>query len=92
MSPDGFLINPAEHKGVVYDGNQEIGTGTAALIAQKNRRTIINWCKKGYLKSTKIGGPRGQYVILIADLVSFLHNPGAARKTEPAPMSADVAA
>jgi hypothetical protein len=82
--PDEDLINPIEYRGVIYDADQQIGTGTAALIAQRNRRTIINWCLKGYLKSLKIGGPRGQYVIEIGDLVSFLQT--------PTPTNADVAA
>lgn len=75
MLPDEDMINPVDYRGVTYDADQEVGTGTAALIARKHRRTIINWCKKGYLKSMKIGGPRGQYVILIGDLVTFLQTP-----------------
>ncbi len=69
-------INAVEYHGVTYDADQEIGTTTAALIAHRNRRTIINWCRKGYLKSMRIGGPRGQYVIIIGDLVSVLQVPG----------------
>ena len=78
MLPDEDHINPVEYRGVIYDADQEIGTGTASLIARKHRRTVINWCKKGYLKSMKIGGPRGQYVIMIGDLVRFLQTPANA--------------
>lgn len=81
VSPNEDLDNPIEYRGVIYDGDQRIGTGTAALIADRGRRTIINWCIKGYLPSKKVGGPKGQYVILIADLVNFLQVPGAAPKS-----------
>lgn len=81
--------NPVTYNGVTYDGDQRIGTGTAAMIADRGRRTIINWCKKGYLRSTKVGGPRGQYSFTIADLVTLLTTPGSAK---PAPLNADVAA
>lgn len=83
------LRNPVTYNDVVYDGDQRIGTGTAGIIADRNRRTIINWCKKGYLRSTKVGGPRGQYSFTIADLVTLLTAPGS---TKPAtPPNADVA-
>lgn len=82
--------NTVTYGDVDYDGDQRIGTGTGAMIADRNRRTIINWCKKGYLKSTKVGGPRGQYSFTIADLVTLLTTPGSA-KTQ-APVNADVAA
>lgn len=78
---------PITYRGVVYDAEQEIGTATAAAIAGRNRRTIINWCKKGYLTSRKIGGPRGQYEITIKDLIERLQTPGSA-----APRNADDAA
>lgn len=84
------LQHPVVYNDVVYDGNQRIGTGTAALIADRNRRTIINWCKKGYLTSTKVGGPRGQYSFTIADLVMLLTTPGSTKAETP--LSADVAA
>ncbi len=68
---------PVTYRGVVYDAEQTIGTATAAAIAGRNRRTIINWCKKGYLTSLKIGGPRGQYEITIKDLIECLQIPGS---------------
>ena len=75
--------NPVTYRGVVYDGNEIIGSNVAGLIAHRNRRTIINWCKKGYLPSKKVGGIRGQYEIIIADLIEVLQRPGtAAPKTE----------
>lgn len=70
--------NPVTYRGVVYDGNEIIGSNVAGMIAHRNRRTIINWCKKGYLPSTKIGGIRGQYEIVIADLIEVLQRPGTA--------------
>jgi hypothetical protein len=78
---------PVTYRGVIYDAEQTIGTATAAVIAGRGRRTIINWCKKGYLKSLKIGGPRGQYEIVIKDLIECLQTPGSA-----APPSEDGAA
>jgi hypothetical protein len=85
------LSNPVTYNGVTYDGDQRIGTGTAALIADRNRRTIINWCKKEYLPSLKVGGPRGQYSFTIADLVKVLTIPGGSPKPQ-VPSNADVAA
>lgn len=82
--------NPITYNNVVYDGDQRIGTGTAALIADRTRRTIINWCKKGYVPSTKVGGPRGQYSLTITDLIAVLTTPGSTKSR--APVSADVAA
>lgn len=69
--------NPIIYRDVTYDGDQRIGTGAAAIIAKRNRRTIINWCKKGYLRSTKVGGPRGQYSFTVSDLIAVLTTPGA---------------
>lgn len=77
--------NPVTYGGIVYDSEEVIGTAVAALIAKRNRRTVINWCKKGYLPSKRIGGARGQYHIVIGDLIEILETPGAA-----APVSAVV--
>lgn len=68
--------NPVEYRGTVYDSEEVIGTAVAALIAKRNRRTLINWCKKGYLPSKRIGGKRGQYNIVIGDLIELLETPG----------------
>ncbi len=78
MLPDETeFANPVTYRGVPYDADEIIGTAVAALIADRNRRTIINWCKKGYLPSKKIGGERGQYRIIIGDLITVLETPGA---------------
>lgn len=69
--------NPLVYKGIVYDADQVIGSATAGMIANRNRRTIINWCQKGYLPSRQIGGDKGQYEILIADLIEVLNRSGA---------------
>jgi hypothetical protein len=69
--------NPVTYKGVIYDADQVIGSATAGRIAHRNRRTIINWCQKGYLPSTQIGGDKGQYEIVIGDLIEVLTRPGA---------------
>ena len=69
--------NPVTYRGIVYDADQVIGSATAGAIANRNRRTIINWCQKGYLPSTQIGGEKGQYEIVIGDLIEVLTRPGA---------------
>lgn len=83
------FANPVDYRGIIYDGDQIIGTAVAGLIAERNRRTIINWCKKGYLPSKRIGGVRGQYSIIIGDLIAILETPGSSK---PSPVNADVAA
>jgi hypothetical protein len=84
---DNDFENPVTYRGVIYDGDEMIGTNVAGIIAHRNRRTIINWCSKGYLPSKKIGGERGQYYIKIVDLVTILEQPGV--RTRP---TEDVAA
>lgn len=77
--------NPITYRGVVYDADETIGTATAARIARRNRRTIINWCIKEYLPSRQVGGPKGQYEITISDLIKVLETPGSkVRRTEDA--------
>lgn len=74
---DNDYSNPIEYRGVIYDGDEVVGSNVAGIIAHRNRRTIINWCIKGYVPSVKIGGERGQYEIRIADLIEVLTRPGA---------------
>lgn len=76
MILQGESMSEVEYRGVTYDADTEIGTSTAALIADVNRRTILNWCRQGYLPSTQRPGPRGQYLIVIKDLIDVLTKPG----------------
>ena len=77
-----------EYEGQQYDENQKIGTGLAAAIADRHRRTILGWCKKGLIKSKKMPGERGQYEIRLGDLIEALTKPGY----EPPRQTVDVEA
>lgn len=74
-----------EYEGEQLDENQWIGTGRAAEIAGKHRRTILGWCQNGSIPSRQMPGPRGQYEIRVSDLVAALTKPG-----KKAPLNADV--
>lgn len=65
-----------EFEGVQHDENEKVGTGRAAEIAGKHRRTILVWCKKGLIPSRKMPGERGQYEITVGDLIAALTKPG----------------
>lgn len=65
-----------EFEGVEYDPDAWIGTGLAAQIAGKHRRTVLGWCKRDAIKSRKMPGVRGQYEIRVGDLIAALTKPG----------------
>lgn len=65
-----------EYEGQQYDEAEKIGASRAAEIAQRHRRTILSWCKKGLIPSRKMPGTRGRYELTIGDLVTALTKPG----------------
>ena len=70
------------YEGNEYDPNEKIGTGRAAEIADKGRRTILIWCQKGYIPSVRLPGNKGQYQIRVGDLITALTTPGASVEAE----------
>ncbi len=65
-----------EFEGEKYVADEMIGTGLAARMAGKHRRTILNWCKNGSIPSVRMPGIRGQYEIRVGDLVAAITKPG----------------
>lgn len=62
-----------------YADDDILDTAACADIAQKNRRTIIEWIKAGWLPATRGPGARSQYRILYSDLKHLI----TPRKVEP---------
>ena len=49
-----------------------LGTREAAEMAQRHKRTVVNWIRAGLLPAEKMPGRRGSYVIKRSDLEKFL--------------------
>lgn len=65
-----------EFKGHKLNEDEMIGTGLAAELAGKHRRTILNWCQNGSIPSVRMPGVRGQYEIRVGDLIAAITKPG----------------
>lgn len=54
--------------------NQQLDTLEAGSIANRHRRTIVSWIKRGHLPARQLPGARGQYRIIWKDLKELLEH------------------
>ena len=52
----------------------ELTVSQAARLANKHRRTILNWIKQGYLPATRLPGKKGHYRVRLENLKKILNN------------------
>lgn len=66
----------------MFNPNEWFNTREAAEIADRDRRTIVNWIRSGKLPAVKLPGAKGQYRIRKNDLNEVLTRPAATKAQE----------
>lgn len=76
------VATPQQVNTIANKQPEVLTTTQAAVIAQKNRRTIVDWIRNGYLPAYRMPGRRGHYRIRPQDLENVLQNPTQVKESD----------